>query len=258
MANSKEYKNVLAWRGSEKLYLNQRTSDVNFIFDSNVSTNGTKIPAHKCILSASSKAFDTMFYGSLRETSDVRITNASPEAFKEFLQFFYLSTVKLTSKNVAEVMNLCKQYMLNDCINACTDFCQGMLTMDNTCWGYELAILFEQDDLKEVCEQQISENPVEIFRLNSFLNCEQNLLCHILAMDSLNCEETVVFDGCIAWAKAACILNGLNEKNMRNLRAQLGDLFYEIRFKYMTLEHFYSRYRIYEELFHWKNLKILA
>lgn len=247
-ADSITYKNVLSWRGCEKLYLDSRTSDVLFIFRSE-SDECVKLPAHKNILSAVSPVFDAMFYGPSKQEGDINIVDASFEAFKEFLQFFYRSLVKLTADNVAEVLNLGKQYLLNDCIQACTDFYESTLTLDNMCWGLELAILFELEGLKEFCEQQISKNSTEIFRSSSFLNCESNLLGHILQINSLECDEVVVFDGCMTWSRVACITKGLDEENVENLRSQLGDLFYEIRFGDMSHKNFHNRFQLYDGLF---------
>ncbi|XP_055326215.1 uncharacterized protein LOC129580044 [Sitodiplosis mosellana] len=247
-ADSIVYKNVLPWRGCEKLYLNTRTADVFFVFESD-DEDTVKIGAHKSILSANSEAFDAMFYGPAKQEGDIPIVDSTPEAFKEFLQFFYLGTVKLTADNAAGVWNLGKQYMVDDCSMASSNFSEQTLTLDNMCWGYELAILFEQDRLMKFCEQKISENPKEIFKSNGFLTCGSNVLARILQLESLNCDESVVFDGCVAWAKAACIQKGLDETNMQNLRNQLGDLFYEIRFGDMTAEKFFMRYRAYEKMF---------
>lgn len=248
MTDSIAYKNVLAWRGCERLYLDTRTCDVYFLFNCDTD-EFEKIPAHKSILSSISPVFDAMFYGPHKQIGDIKIGDSSPNAFKEFLQFFYRSTVKLTAENVPEIMYLGKEYMLNDCLNACTDFCEATLTLDNICWGYELAILFEQVALKQFCERKISENTKEIFTSNSFLSCEPNILRHILQLNSLKCDESVVFDGCMAWAKAVCIQKGVDEMNMQNLRTQLGDLFDEIRFGRMKLRHFYRRHMSHDGLF---------
>lgn len=248
MTDSIVYKNVLSWRGCEKLYLDARTCDVYFLFKSN-SDEYDKIPAHKSILSSVSPVFDAMFYGSHKQSGDIKIVDSTPAAFKEFLQFFYRSTVKLTAENVPEVMYLGKEYMLNDCLNACTDFCEATLTLDNICWGYELAILFELDALRRFCERKISEHTKEIFQSSSFLCCESNLLRHILQLNTLKCDESVVFDGCMAWAKAVCVQKGVDKMNMQNVRTQLGDLFDEIRFGRMKVEHFYQRYVTNDGLF---------
>lgn len=240
------YNNVLPWRGCEQLYLNGRTSDVNFICGSE------KVPAHKNILAIISPVFDAMFYGPNRQDGDIEIVDASATAFKEFLQFFYRHQVQLTAEYVSEVLGLGRRYLLDDwqtVSTACIDLCESTLTLDDMCVGYELAILFEMNELKQFCEKQIGENAAKTFRSSSFLNCRPNLLGHILQLDSLQCDESTVFDGCMAWAKAECGRKQCDENDMQNLRTQLGDLFYEIRFGDFSQEHFEQRYRLHDGLF---------
>lgn len=243
------YKNALPLRGSEKLYLDERTADVFFVFSVDSEKNVT-IPAHKGILSAISPVFDEMFFGATKcDENIINIDDTTPDAFKEFLQFFYLNRATLTVEQKMDVISLCKQYKLNDSKEAYNDFFKASLNMDNMCHGYELAILFEQNDLKEYCEQQISKNARQIFQSSSFLCCKPSLLHRILQMDSLNCRETVVFDACMAWAKANCLAKSLDEKYVQNVRAQLGDLLFDIRFGEMSIGCFYMCYQSYEELF---------
>lgn len=90
------------------LYLNSKIADVYFGFDIDTD-NPKRVLAHKSILSVLSPVFDTMFYDSLPEQGDIPIVDASAEAFEDFLQFFYICKVQLRSKNVADVMNLCKK-----------------------------------------------------------------------------------------------------------------------------------------------------
>lgn len=217
------YKNVLAWRGCEKLYLSNRTKDVSFIFRSENNGEIEKIPAHKNILSAISPVllYDAMFYGPYKQDGDIDIVDADPEAFKEFLQFFYRSQVKLTTANAPNVMDLCKRYLLEDWETvsmACTDVCKSTLTLDTMCRGYELAILFELNDLKTFCEEMIGKNAAEVFRSSGFLTGQSNLLRHILQLNSFECAESVVFDGCIAWAKDECVRKQSDENYAKNLR----------------------------------------
>lgn len=62
--------------------INGKTADVRFIFEG--IDDNVEIAAHKDILAASSPIFNNIFNSELR--SDVLVVDASPEAFKEFLQ----------------------------------------------------------------------------------------------------------------------------------------------------------------------------
>lgn len=88
-------------------------SDVAFIV---VDKRGAvkRIPAHKMILASMSPVFHQMFYGELAESGDIRVADASAEAFTEFLQLFYKSEVKVTTENIAEVMRLIYKYDVSD------------------------------------------------------------------------------------------------------------------------------------------------
>lgn len=246
--NSTIYKNLLAGTGCEKLYLDSRTADIMFVFNTKDDKN-EGIPSHKSILSAISPVFDAMLYGPAREKGDITIVDSTPDAFREFLQFFYLTKVELTADNLLEVIMMSKKYMLDDGLSACTEFCKTILTLDNMCWGYELAHHFDLNSLRQFCEQQIAANPNKIFQSSYFLNCDVNLLRHILQLNSLNCNEWIIFDACIAWAKRACARNGVKPKKADHLRTQFGDLIHEIRFGEFTHKHFHDRYRLYDGFF---------
>lgn len=100
---------------NQKLYLDDKTADICFLFE----TNGggiDRIPAHKLILTTGSQVFETMFYGSIPEGNEVKISNGNSAAFKEFLQFFYLDEITMTTENIADVINFVKQYGIERCM----------------------------------------------------------------------------------------------------------------------------------------------
>lgn len=246
--NSIIYENNLSLRDTERLFLDAESADVFFVFN-RTDQECELVPGHKSVLSIISPVFDSIFYGPAAKDGDINIDDASPEVFKEFLQFFYVSAVRLTIRNYLNVMNLVRKYKLEECVDSCREVCELSLTVDNMCWGYKLAILFNNEDLERFCEEFICKNPYRIFRSSSFLNCERNVLRCILQFDAMNCDESVIFDGCMAWAKAACIRCGIDDTNAGNIRNVLGDSFYEIRFGEMAIKDFYDRYCNYKGLF---------
>ncbi|XP_055296834.1 BTB/POZ domain-containing protein 6-B-like [Sitodiplosis mosellana] len=239
-------KNSAASEVFAKLYLNEDLADVRFVFK--VDDEVEKVPASKNVLAALSPVFYRMFFGSLKEGDKVEIVDSSAGAFKEFLQFFYLSEVTLTMKNIETVVRLADKYDVLEYFKASTVFIRSQLTPDNMCWGYQLATSLENTELIDFCEEKIASSPREIFGSDVFKRCDISILERILEMN-LSCEETDVFDACLSWARHACKEDGLDETQAENLKTQLGDCFKLIRFPEMNLEGFSNRYLSFKGLF---------
>lgn len=219
----------------QRLYMDYRTADVYFIF----SNDNDRIPAHKNILSVGSMVFDAMFYGSLIEKDDILIVDASADAFKEFLQFFYLNKVRLSSENIGEVVNLCNKYELLDGLKICEIPLQNSLTINDMCWGYELSIFLGLDNLRQFCELKILENSIEILKSETFLESSRKSVESIMELIKCKCCPMVIIEACMEWAKAECERNDV-EINPENLRFHLGDLFEKAPFEIVTAEQFFE------------------
>ncbi|XP_055325743.1 BTB/POZ domain-containing protein 6-A-like, partial [Sitodiplosis mosellana] len=198
-----EKDNHLTRNNSEKLYLDAKTADVKFVFGKGTDHVET-VPAHKNILSVSSPVFDKMFYGSLPEQGDVPIVDAYAAAFKEFLQFFYLAKVRLTSEHIIDVSNLCKKYELVEGLAICEEPLQKSSTNNEMCSGYALAMLPEIPNTIQFCEQKIKSNAEAILKSTSFLECNRELLDKVIQLVTPKCSASAFVDACMAWAKAEC------------------------------------------------------
>ncbi|XP_055307298.1 BTB/POZ domain-containing protein 3-like [Sitodiplosis mosellana] len=240
-----DYENVGLTTSVWNLYLNVEIADVNFII---TSSNGQedRIPAHKVLLASRSDVFKAMFYGPAKEEGDVKIVDTTSTAFKQFLQFFYFGRVSLTMENIGYVLGLVNKYNMPDGMNVCVSFIKDTLTENNACTAYGLAILYDQDNLKQFAEQQISRNTKAVFESASFLKCNHAILGHILNIDILSCPEVEVFKACIAWVKAA---SGREVLTRKIVRTHLVDLFYEIGFGLMTYDEFAALVPVYGNLF---------
>lgn len=149
----------------------EHTSDVEFIFEN----DNVKILANRVVLAASSPVFDAMFNGKLKEKGNVKITDASPEAFRAFLQFFYDSQVKLTVENIVEVLKLVDKYDVADCWPVCSGFLMDNAQIENILLTLYLAIEYNLDDLKTFCEQKISQNYQAVIDMIHFENGQLRL-----------------------------------------------------------------------------------
>lgn len=231
MISNQSYENKITF---EQLQLNRQWSDVNFIL--NTDDNGVeRIPAHKLVLANGSDVFTAMLFGELKETGDIKVIDASADAFKEFLQFFYSSRVCLTADNVAEVMNLGHKYNVSKCVDICVEFLKDTITVENVCTGLDLAILYDRKDLQMFYEAFFVMHAKTIFQTKPFLYCDKALLTHILEMDAWPGSTTMIFNACMAWIKARAQQDVITKELIHE---HLDDLFYKIEFGKMTMAEF--------------------
>lgn len=226
----------------DKLYSQRNeTGDVTFIVQK------WKIHAHKSVLAASSPKYAAQFYGPLQDKGDIVVENISPVAFETFLQFFYLQKAEITLFNVEEVLDHAKQSLVGEFVEECVDY---LKTVPDVCFVLRVAILHDLHELKNVQLMYLSENTLCVLTSQAFLaNCTRGVLLEILKLESINCSEIALFGACISWAKARCIEKNLNAANTSNLRAEIGDAVYEIRFRAMSLNDFVKLYSSIEGFF---------
>lgn len=228
MKRNKKYQNRGLMEDIKALYLNTKAADVNFKF-----STGDRIPAHKNLLFVVSNVFDAMFFGDLKETGDIEITDSSPAAFKEFLQFFYSNEIELTEENIEEVMYLVQKYNISNGVDVCKEFLKDILTADNVFIGLNIAMLHELKELIKFCEKIIISNTNAVFGSTSFLECDKKTLDHILKMNFLSCSEVKIFEACMQWVKAKSRQNILTKDLVGS---HLDESFYQIRFASMTMQ----------------------
>lgn len=232
--------NTNSFKVAEKLFLKEEFADVHFIFKN--ANEIQQVPAHKMILSAQSPVFNRMFYGTLKEKGDVEIVDANADEFTEFLQFFYLYKVTLTTENIEAVVRLADKYDALEWVYECAADLEKELTPKDMCWGYELAVHLNNESLIKFCEQQISANPKDVFATDSFKYCSKTVLERILDLP-MPIDEMDIFKAALEWSKQACINNNLDQNNGNDLRAQLGDCLQLIRFSEMQIEDFTTFYK---------------
>lgn len=112
----------------KKLYLNNDTADVFFVFKSNGDDESERVPAHKLLLTACSDGFKHLFATAEDGQTEFKLDDVTADAFKEYMQFFYMSKVKLTFENFAVVLRLAKDFGNEDFMTTCGQFLDNKLT----------------------------------------------------------------------------------------------------------------------------------
>lgn len=101
--------------------LEQLYSDRDQIGDAVFIVESQEIRAHRSILAALSPKYKAQFYGSNPDQGEIQIPDVSAAAFQEFLQFFYKESVNLTMGNIASVLDLAQQSLVEGSIEICVN-----------------------------------------------------------------------------------------------------------------------------------------
>lgn len=209
--------NVL--KRGDKLFENQRSCDIVFVFD-----GGEHVKAHKILLAAYSDVFDEMLHGSAKELGYINIRDVSAATFKSFLEYFYFGRTRanLDGVNVAELLYLGEKYNVEQCVTDCVEFLLRILDVENAMTALYLAILYQQRNLMSRCEHLIYTYNERIFSSHAFQASSLIVLEHILSMAVHSCTEADLFKACMAWIQTK---NGADAVlTMEMVEATVGDL----------------------------------
>lgn len=241
------FKSLHCSKTCKNLYLDESSSDVNFVF---TSSDGTQqyLPAHKLLLANGSATFKAMFSGDYKEVDEVDIVDASCDEFKEFLQVFYLDELKITFQNAPGVMILADKYDVPECVVACDKYLRDHWTPQSVCLVFDLAIKFNLKELKQFCQDRVTCNAAAVFASEAFRQCSRDVLEQILKRGNLYCSAKEVFDGCMDWAEQASVRNGL-DLSYENSKNQLAECFHLIPFHLMVTEEINECTTIHREMF---------
>ena len=207
------------------------------------NVNGKKFPAHKYILATGSTVFYAMFYGGYVETSSaetIDVPDVDPDAFLSMLKYLYCDEIDLNPDNVLATLYAAKKYLVPALANACVQFLEQSLTARNACLLLSQARLFSEPALIQRAWEVIDAQAELALSSEAFTDIDFDTLLSILARESLNCKETVVFSAAVNWAKAECLRKkpDLDPSSVEDKRKVLGKALYKIRFPAMSITDF--------------------
>lgn len=237
----------------DQLYLDEKSADVHFLCGPDLK----RIPAHKNVLCEASDVFRTMFYGSMAQEGDIKLPETSSEAFKNLLKccYFKLEVAwnklfwDINAEVAAEVMFLGEMYMMPLCVVTCFrawlcsfgfPYLKSVAKVDQIFTIYNFTLLLEADHslFQRQIESILSSHTPIILKTSSFINCSHYALDQFLQLEYMNENESNIFRFCLKWAREACKKNGTDPNDLKNVRHQLKNSVYRIRYGAMTMVEF--------------------
>lgn len=217
------------------MYLEEQTADVHFVVGMPGSVT-ERIPAHKILLVAGSTVFRTMFFGSLPEKGDIVIPDSTPNAFKQFLKWFYYNNHVLTMDSIAGVLYLAKKYDVDTCLNDCTTFLGANMEKD-ILLAHNLAVTYDLANVKANVEKMMDPSST-FYTSDAFLQCPRPTLKKIVQFPFIEAKRK--FELCMLWSESGCKRLKQDPKHMKYRRELLGDCLDHIDFSAMSAKEFHD------------------
>lgn len=199
--------------------------DVKFTFPS-----GKAISCNRFVLAARVPVFRAMLYGHMKEaTDDVYISDSSPEAFKQFINFMYCDSLDETAdvSLVHQVLGIARKYCFATLQLHCESLLAQKLSPLNAGTCCLEAYRAGNYELVSVCLQAIARSLTstpssEIAKLP--LQCMQLLV----QADETAAPEVDIFKACVSWAQS----------RSNDLKSEMQCLLPHIRFENMSPKQF--------------------
>ena len=189
-----------------------------------------KIPGHKYVLATGSTVFYAMFYGGLAMDIEngsspdnaIDVPDVEPTAFLTMLKYLYCDDIDLTPDNVLPTLYAAKKYIVPYLAQECVRFLESSLSARNACLLLSQARFFDEPALTQRAWEVIDAQAQLALTSDGFVDIDKETLKLILARETLNCRETVIFDAAKRWAQAECVRNDIQNESIDEHEAESG------------------------------------
>ncbi|CAN8030357.1 unnamed protein product, partial [Ixodes persulcatus] len=192
-------------RDDFRFFTEGRHTDVEFLVQHG-SDPPKSFRAHKMVLAMRNEVFETMFYGSLPERGQVRVTDLHPDGFSAFLKYLYSQKATFVDvKQALHTRRAAEKYMESELVEACPRFIRNSMQSTDVCDVLEYAVkngnLANFDDL---INEFLNMSGVQVLESKAFIAASKETVLRILKNPQLRVKEYDVIKSVYAWAIACC------------------------------------------------------
>src|SRR6218665_800257 len=153
--------------------------------------------------------------------------------------YIYCEVLTVNDETAASLLYAAKKYMVSKLVRECQNYLSGSLSVNNVIEFLEQSLLFHDDELKSKCLKLLVWNAKAVLTGTKIMAASTQSVETILDMDIISALEVVLYETCFAWDKQQLKIEGSTEDpTEQDIRKELGDLLYKIRFSTMELTEF--------------------
>ncbi len=157
-----------------------------------IKCNNEEILCHKIVLAAFSPYFCAMFTSNLLETqtNTVQMHNVDMKILRDLVNYAYCGSVELNTQNVQSVLSLASLLQVNEILEACADYMETQLDVNNCISVYYFASMHSCTKLKMKAKEYLDKHFTEVVKTDEFVAIEEvEKVCDILNSDDLNIDK---------------------------------------------------------------------
>lgn len=189
------HQNILL-EGLNSLRLKEELLDITLVIE------GTVFRAHKAVLSACSDYFRAMFTDNMLEArqNEICLNGITAKGFNQLLEYAYTARLALNLANVQDVLEAASHVQMVNCIQACSNYLQSQIDLDNCVDIATIAETYSLTVLKTKVYRYMSGHLLEFSNSPEFYRLTPVQLENLLAYDfPVDCSEADVLRIVLAW-----------------------------------------------------------
>nr|XP_026694552.1 kelch-like protein 12 isoform X2 [Ciona intestinalis] len=204
--------------------------------DVTLVAEGHNFPAHRAILAASSKYFDTMFNSQMKEEFEkvIEIKEVTKLAMEKVITFIYTNKFFFSDESINEVLYAASLMQVQDLLALVIQYLSDEISPMNCLHYRQLGKLYSLNDLVLECDRYICDNFDQVSTQQKFFKIDEVEMEKFVSSGELVMKsEEVVYECLVGWVK----------HDLQTRKQYFPTLFKHLRLQYMDADYLYQKIR---------------
>lgn len=169
-----------------------------------LNAEGTRISAHRLVLSAASSYFRAMFCKGMKEGSqtEVNLKGIKPSTLETLVDYAYTSEIAVSDSNICDLLSASSMYEMSHVVDSCCAYLEHRLDPSNCIGVADFAQTHGCTELYAKATAYLFRNFSQVRDHEEFKQLSFPQLMHLIKHDELSVRcESEVFEAVINWIK---------------------------------------------------------